>query len=248
MENKKTYIVFGGTGGIGKGVARILRTSGANVVVIGRSEERLRGVTEELGVTGRVVDATDPGAVSEVVAELKASCGSIHGVVNCVGSLILKPIHLTSPQEWAETMNQNLGSAYAVTRAAVRSVVSPGGSIVLVSSAAARTGLANHEAIAAAKAGIIGLTLSAAATYASQGVRINCVAPGLTKTPLTQRIVSNPESEKFSRSMHALGTLGEPDDVASMIVYLLGDDARWVTGQVFGVDGGLATVRAKPSA
>ncbi|MFM1848794.1 MAG: 3-oxoacyl-[acyl-carrier-protein] reductase FabG [Pseudomonadota bacterium] len=248
MENEKTYIVFGGTGGIGKGVARILRNSGANVVVIGRSEERLRGVIEELGVTGRVVDATDPGAVSEVVAELKASCGSIHGVVNCVGSLILKPIHLTSPQEWAETMNQNLGSAYAVTRAAVRSVVSPGGSIVLVSSAAARTGLANHEAIAAAKAGIIGLTLSAAATYASQGIRINCVAPGLTKTPLTQRIVSNPESEKFSRSMHALGTLGEPDDVASMIVYLLGDDARWVTGQVFGVDGGLATVRAKPSA
>ncbi len=245
MLKNKSFVVFGGSGGVGSCVARLLTEGGARVAVLGRSEERLQAVCAELGVEGHVVNATDAGAVADILTKLKNSYGEIHGVVNCVGSLLLKPIHLTSPGEWAETMNQNLGSAYAVMKAAVKTVVAPGGSIVLVSSAAARTGLANHEAIAAAKAGIIGLTLSAAATYASQGIRINCVAPGLTKTPLTQRIVSNPESEKFSRSMHALGVLGEPEDVAKMIVFLLGEDSRWITGQVFGVDGGLATVRSK---
>jgi len=248
MSNNSVFLVFGGTGGIGKAVASMLRAKGADVVIAARSAERVASVSAELGVEGFVVDATDPSAVMESVSGVKQSRGRIDGVVNCVGSLLLKPVHLTSPEEWATTMQQNLGTAYAVTRAAVKAVTAPGGSIVLVSSAAARTGLANHEAIAAAKAGIIGLTLSAAATYAPQGIRINCVAPGLTKTPLTSRIVSNPESEKFSRSMHALGALGEPEDVAAMIVHLLGNESRWITGQVFGVDGGLATVRAKPGA
>lgn len=247
MRNHDVYVVFGGSGGIGSAVCRMLSSSGAKVVAVGRSPEKIARVSEELGIEGRVVDATDPDGVARLFSELKGELGPITGVANCVGSLVLKPIHLTTSAEWAETMNQNLGSAFAVMKSAVKAVVAPGGSIVLVSSAAARLGLANHEAIAAAKAGIIGLTLSAAATYAASGVRVNCVAPGLTKTPLTERIVSNPESEKFSRSMHALGALGDADDVARMIVYLLSPESKWVTGQVFGVDGGLATVRTKPA-
>ena len=120
-----------------------------------------------------------------------------------------------------------------------------GGSIVLVSSAAARVGLPNQEAIAAAKAGVIGLTLSAAATYASRGVRVNCVAPGLVRTPLTARITANESSLKASIAMHALGRVGEPADVAGAIDWLLGPESSWVTGQVLGVDGGLATVRTR---
>ena len=114
-----------------------------------------------------------------------------------------------------------------------------GGSIALVSSAAARTGLANHEAIAAAKAGVIGLTLSAAATYAPKQVRVNCVAPGLVQTPLTGRITGSATASEASRAMHALGRLGEPDDVASALEWLLSPGNAWVTGQVLGVDGGL---------
>ncbi|MEP7216365.1 MAG: SDR family oxidoreductase, partial [Anaerolineaceae bacterium] len=120
-----------------------------------------------------------------------------------------------------------------------------GGSIVLMSSAAARIGIANHEAIAAAKAGVAGLALSAAATYAPRGVRINVVAPGLVRTPLSARIVDNAASLKVSESMHALGRIGEADDVASLIEYLLAPAQRWVTGQVFGVDGGLGTLRTR---
>jgi NAD(P)-dependent dehydrogenase (short-subunit alcohol dehydrogenase family) len=120
-----------------------------------------------------------------------------------------------------------------------------GGSVVLVSSAAARIGLANHEAIAAAKAGLIGLTLSAAATYARQRIRFNAVAPGLVRTPLTRGLVSSELAEKASVAMHPLGRLGEPDDVARAIAWLLDPDQGWITGQVLGVDGGLADIRPR---
>ena len=111
--------------------------------------------------------------------------------------------------------------------------------------AAARLGLANHEAIAAAKAGIIGLTLSAAATYAARGLRVNAVAPGLVRTPMTTRITSSEPALKSSMAMHALGRIGEPEEVASAIAWLLDAEQSWVSGLVLGVDGGLATLRTR---
>ena len=119
------------------------------------------------------------------------------------------------------------------------------GSIVLVSSAAARIGLANHEAIAAAKSGVIGLTLAAAASYGAHGIRVNCVAPGLVCTQLTARLTATEASLKASMAMHALGRIGEPADVAAALAWLRDPAQGWVTGQVLGVDGGLGSVRAR---
>jgi NAD(P)-dependent dehydrogenase (short-subunit alcohol dehydrogenase family) len=121
-----------------------------------------------------------------------------------------------------------------------------GGSIVLVSSAAASSGMTNHEAIAAAKAGVEGLTRSAAASYAARNIRVNAVAPGLVRSGLTEPVFSNPLALKASEAMHALPRLGEPDDVAAAITWLL--ESEWVTGQVVGVDGGLARVRPRAKA
>ena len=117
--------------------------------------------------------------------------------------------------------------------------------MVLLSSAAARIGLANHEAVAAAKAGVIGLTLSAAATYARARIRFNAVAPGLVRTPLSAGLLANELAAKASVAMHPLGRLGEPEDVARAICWLLDPHNDWVTGQVLGVDGGLADVKAR---
>src|SRR5271165_1832804 len=124
--------------------------------------------------------------------------GQVSGVANCVGSLLLKPAHLLSEEEWDATVTTNLKSAFAVVRSATVAMAPHGGSIVLLSTAAARIGLANHEVISAAKAGIEGLALAAAATYASKGIRVNCVAPGMTRTPLTAKLLQNEMMAKAS--------------------------------------------------
>jgi NAD(P)-dependent dehydrogenase (short-subunit alcohol dehydrogenase family) len=192
-----------------------------------------------------VVDATILADVESCIASAVETFGRVDGVANCVGSLLLKPIHLTTEAEWSATINTNLGSAFAVTRAATKAMMQTGGSIALVSSAAARIGLANHEAIAAAKGAINGLVLSAAASYASRGIRVNAVAPGLVRTPMTTRITGNEASLKASTSMHALGRIGEPEEVASGLAWLLDPAQQWVTGQILGIDGGLGSVRSR---
>ena len=107
-------------------------------------------------------------------------------------------------------------------------------------------GLANHEAIAAAKAAVTGLALAAAATYLARGLRVNVVAPGLVETPMTERITGSKVSRRASEDLHPMGRLGSPQDVAPMISWLLDPGQSWVTGQAFGVDGGLSTLRPLP--
>ncbi len=189
------------------------------------------------------VEATDPDSIDACADAAAAALGGLDGITNCVGSILLKPAHLTSNADWNATIATNLTSGFGCVRAAGRLLKAEGGSVVLVSSAAARVGLANHEAIAAAKAGIMGLVLSAAATYARQKIRFNAVAPGLVRTPLAAGLVSSELAEKASIGMHPLGRLGEPGDVARAIVWLLDPSQSWVTAQVIGVDGGLADVK-----
>jgi len=240
------HVVVGATGGIGAALCRRLaKTHGARLVLAGRRTELLEALAAELGGHAVAVDATTPGAVDQVVERAMHLHGRVDGLVNCVGSLLLKPAHLTTDLEFQQTLATNLGTAFSCVRAGAKAMQETGGSIVLLGTAASLIGLANHEAIAAAKAGINGLALSASASYASRNIRVNVVAPGLTITPLTARLTQNEASLKASIAMHPLGRLGEPDDIAAAIDFFLDPRNGWITGQVLAVDGGLSTLKVR---
>lgn len=243
-QSSHAVLILGATGGIGAALARKLVANGTRVFLSARGEERLAALASELGSPYQAADLTDWAQIDTVVDAAVAELGALTGIANCVGSLLLKPAHLTKFDEFQHTIAQNLTTAFGTVRAAAR-VMPSGGSVVLCSTAAARIGLANHEAIAAAKGGVQGLVLSAAATYAARGLRVNAVAPGLVDTPLTARITGSAPALQASQAMHALGRVGQPDDVAACMAWLLGPEAAWVTGQIYGVDGGLGTLRSK---
>lgn len=246
-DNKAVYLVVGGSGGIGAAVARQLTGQGASVIITGRNAERLAAAGTETRAETATLEARDGAAVESVFQEVHAAHGRLDGVVNCAGSILIKPVHLISDQEFAETLAISLTTAFYVLRAATRIMMRQpgGGAIVLCSSVAAKRGLINHEAIAAAKAGVEGLALAAAASYARYQVRVNCVAPGLIRTGLTRALTQNEALAKTSAALHPLGRLGEPADVASAICWLLNGAQSWVTGQVIGVDGGLGSMQAR---
>jgi 3-oxoacyl-[acyl-carrier protein] reductase len=245
MAASQVHLVIGASGAIGSATARRLAGEDTTLVLAGRDEAALDTLASETGGKARVVDARDIGQVAELVNEIVEEHGRLDGVANLAGSVLLKPAHLTSEQEWLDTIATNLTSAFAVVRAAAPAMRKTGGSIVLASSAAAQTGIANHEAIAAAKGGVISLMLSAAATYGARGVRVNAVAPGLVASKMTEKLVSNEQQAEASRQMHVLGRLGEGDDVAAAVAWLLDPATSWVTGQVIGVDGGLGHIRTR---
>lgn len=234
-------IVIGGGGGIGRALIPRIDRPDHELVVISRDSTNHAGVA----ATSVTADARDLEALDAVVAEVAAR-SPVTGMVCLAGSILLKPAHMIGPAEWQDTLATNLTTAFACVRAAGRHMKS-GGSVVLTSTVAAGTGLPNHEAIAAAKAGVEGLTRSAAATYAGRGLRFNAVAPGLVDTPLAERITRSEKALEHSRRMHPLGRIGRPDDVASAIAWLLSEESDWTTGQVIGIDGGLGRTRAGAS-
>lgn len=238
-------LIIGGAGGIGAAVAHQIVAGGGQVFLAGRTAGPLEQLATTLGCPWGTVEATDADAVDVCGDRAAEELGGLSGITNCVGSILLKPAHLTTSAEWQATMAANLTTAFTCVRTAGRLLKATGGSVVLLSSAAARLGLANHEAVAAAKAGVIGLARSAAATYARAKIRFNVVAPGLVRTPLAAGILANELAEKASVAMHPAGRLGEPEDVARGICWLLDPQNTWVTGQVIGIDGGLADLKTR---
>jgi len=242
-ENAPIAYIAGITGSIGQELAQRLIQAGWTVAGIARSPDKL----ELNGVTVAQADATDAEAVNAAFDELKEKVGPPSAYVHAVGSIILKPAHTTKDEEWTQTIDLNLNSAFYGLRAAVKAMIKgDGGSIVLISSTAAQVGLPSHEAIAAAKGGVEALARSAAATYANKGVRVNSIALGLVESNMSQPMVSSDTARKISEAMHPLGRIGQPKDAASLIAWLVSEDASWVTGQAWAVDGGVSACRQKP--
>ncbi len=237
--------ILGATGSIGSAIARRLCGEGRSLLLVGRNADKLAALSHELNQPCLQVDLTTSAALEVALKQDAEVNGGFAGLVNCIGSVVLKPAHSTSDDEFRQTLETNMFTAFATVKAGSKLLREHGGSIVLFGSAAAEIGIQNHEAIAAAKAGVIGLARSAASTYAPYNIRVNVVSPGLVRSEMTRRIWENPASASASSSLHALGRLGEPDQVASLAAWLLDLENNWITGQVIGIDGGLGHVLAK---
>jgi NAD(P)-dependent dehydrogenase (short-subunit alcohol dehydrogenase family) len=167
-------------------------------------------------------------------------------LAHCGGTTLLAPLHRTTDAQYRDCITANLDSAFFTLRAWVQARLkaeNTSGSAVLFASVVSQIGVGNHEAIAAAKGAIASLVPAAAATYAPQGIRINGIAPGLTRTGATERLFGAKGAEEQINAQYPLGRYGVPGDQARAAAWLLSDQASWITGQILPVDGGFTAIR-----
>jgi NAD(P)-dependent dehydrogenase (short-subunit alcohol dehydrogenase family) len=238
-------LITGATGGVGHALARQLLAQGHRVVAVGRDADRLSTALADLPITLHVAaDTCTPEGAALAISACQEALGEAPTLLaHCVGSTLIAPLHRTKLDAYREVMRVNLDSAVFMLQAWLLALKGGPGAAVFASSVVARTGVANHEAIAAAKGGVEALARSAAATYAAQGVRVNAVAPGMTETPMTANMLKLPAMREGAGKQYPLGGVQTAEQVAQVMAWLLGDGASRITGQVVAVDGGFTTVR-----
>lgn len=227
----KTILVVGGGSGIGKYVVESLAEQGADVIAASRN-----------------IENTDlPASVKKVQYDVTGSQEldlpeELHGLVYCPGTINLQPFHRFKLEDVQYDFDINVKGAFKLIQQALPALKKGKGSVVLFSTLAVQTGLPFHSSISASKGAVEGLVRSLAAEYAPS-IRFNAVAPSLTDTPMAEALLNNDRKRESNADRHPLKRVGTPEDIGSMVVYLLSDQASWITGQVFAIDGGMSSLR-----
>jgi len=231
------YVIFGATGSIGSSLAEQLKNSGNDIHLVGRNESELSSISEKLGCSHTVADVLEKGFIEKV----KSDISEIKGLAYCVGSIDLKPLKLTKKSDFMQSFNLNLISATEVIKTLADNLKKNKGSVVLFSTVAVKQGFPNHAIVSSAKGAIEGLTLALAAEFAPN-VRVNCIAPSLTNSKISNFLLKNEKVAEGIAKMHPMKRIGEGGDSASVAKFLLTDESSWITGQILGVDGGRSSV------
>ena len=226
----KTTLIIGATSGIGKALAQKLTSQNEQVISISRTTTDLINTRH---YTHDILSDT----------ELPKIEGAIDGIVYCPGSINLKPFRAIKLQDYKNDFELNVLGAIKCIQAYTSNLqLSKNASIVLFSTIAVQMGMPFHSSVAISKGAIEGLTKSLAAEF-SPKIRVNCVAPSLTNTPLADKLINTPEKLEASNNRHPLKRIGSADDLANMVEFLLSVNSSWITGQILHVDGGMSTLK-----
>ena len=232
-------LILGATGSIGSSLAKKLVESGDQVHLAGREEVSLSSLASELNSSFTTCDVIEENFCEKILNDLKDE--PIDGLAFCIGSIDLKPLKLTKKSDFMKSFNLNLVSATEVIRSLADNLKKNKGSIVLFSTVAVKQGFPNHAIVSSAKGAIEGLTLALAAEFAPN-VRVNCIAPSLTNSKMSNFLLKNEKVAEGIAKMHPLKRIGEGSDTASVARFLLTKESSWITGQIVGVDGGRSSV------
>ncbi|HOC46518.1 MAG: 3-oxoacyl-[acyl-carrier-protein] reductase [Syntrophorhabdaceae bacterium] len=238
--NEKVTIVTGAAQGIGRAIAELLADKGSDIVIF----DIIDGTEAVAAIEGKGkrcalynVDVSDFPAVAGAVDQAAADMGKIDNLVNNAGITMDKLLVRMKEDDWDRVMRVNLKSVFNCTKAVIRHMLKTGGSIVNISSVAGVMGNPGQANYAASKAGIIGFTKSVAKEYAERSIRVNAVAPGFIRTKMTD--ILDEKTRETSLAAIPLKRLGEPEDIANAVYFLLSEYSSYVTGEVINVNGGL---------
>ena len=237
----KKIIIIGGSGSIGSSIAKELIEDGFQPHLIGRNEESLKTVSKDLNCEYSVADVNN----SEQLKNSIQDCGeNIYGLAYCAGSINLKPLSTVSEKDYIDSFRVNTIGAALSIKFLKEILKKNNGSILLFSTVAVKQGFINHSIVSTSKGAVEGLTLSLAAELSPE-IRVNCIAPSLTESEMSKKILSNDAIKKAIENMHPIPKIGSPKDFSKLASFLLGQNNKWITGQIIHVDGGRSTLRKK---
>ena len=232
-------VILGATGSIGSSLAKKLIESGDQVHLVGRDEASISSLANELNSSYTTCDVLEENFSDKILSDLGET--PVNGLAFCVGSIDLKPLKLTKRSDFMQSFNLNLISATEIIKALADNLKKNKGSVVLFSTVAIKQGFPNHAIVASAKGAVEGLTISLAAEFAPN-IRVNCIAPSLTNSKISEFLLKNEKIAEGIAKMHPLKRLGHGNDSSAMAKFLLSEESSWITGQVIGVDGGRSSV------
>lgn len=228
-----TYLIIGGTSGIGLETTKLLSKDN-RVIVLSREKKNLDGLNNVEFISA---DVTKP------IDELPQISEPINGIVYCPGTINLKPLKSLKLEDFQNDFEVNLLGAVKVINKYFNNLKEAGkSSIVLFSTVAVQTGMPYHATIASAKGAVEGLTRSLAAEFAPN-IRVNCIAPSITNTPLAEKLLNNETKIKSSEDRHPLKRIGDAKEIAEAVAFLLSDSASFITGQILKIDGGISSIK-----
>lgn len=241
-KKEQVAIVTGGASGLGLAITEIFVTNNIRTIIVGRNERNLADVAARLGdlCSYKVFDLSNLKDIPQLITGIKQEFGTIDILVNNAGINLKKPFTEISDDEFERIIKTNLTSVFAISRETAKVMLdNKSGCIVNISSMAAQYGLPYVAAYTAAKTGIEGITRAMAVELSPEGIRVNCIAPGFIKTNMSAKALdSDPARKQKVLSRTPAGKLGEPDDVAAAVLYIVSDAAKYITGVVLPVDGG----------